>query len=290
MSQPRVMVTGGGGRTGRAILQALAKAGAAPHAFHRREEQRDGLLALGAVSTALGDLNDPASLARAAEGCDVVIHVGPPMEPREVEQTLAVLDAAAQGGAQRFIYYSVMHPLRREVRHHRLKLDAEEKVIESGMPYTIVQPMRYMQHLEPIWGQVTGEGVHAMPFDVDKRFNIVDLADLAAATAAVATQPGHLSATYELAGPEALSMRDVAQVLSEELGRPVTARAIPLDELARTAKAKGLSDDRVEQMVVMNGHYDAYGFLGNPNVLGWILGRAPGDFRSYVRRLIAAGR
>lgn len=290
MSQPRVMVTGGGGRTGRAIIQALVKAGARPRAFHRKEEQRDGLLAIGAESTAIGDLNDAASLDRAAEGCDVVIHVGPPMEPREVEQTLAVLDAGAKGGAQRFVYYSVMHPLRREVRHHRLKLDAEEKVIESSMPYTIVQPMRYMQHLDPIWGQVKGEGVHAMPFSVDRRFNLVDLADLAAATAAVAVQPGHLSATYELAGPEALSMADCAAILSEELGRTVAARAIPLDEMARNAKAKGLSDDRVEQMKVMNGHYDAYGFLGNPNVLSWILGRPPGDYRSYVRRLVAADR
>ena len=36
-----------------------------------------------------------------------------------------------------------MHPLRRAVRHHRLKLDAEEALIESGLPYAIVLPMPY---------------------------------------------------------------------------------------------------------------------------------------------------
>ncbi len=40
--------------------------------------------------------------------------------------------AAKDAGVSRFIYYSVMHPLRREVRHHSLKLDTEEMLIESG--------------------------------------------------------------------------------------------------------------------------------------------------------------
>ena len=292
MSNPIVLVTGASGRTGRAVIAALAACSARPRAFHRREDQRDAVAAAGAAESAIGDLNDADSLKRATEGCDAVVHIGPPMEAKEVEQTEALLDAAARGGVSRFVYYSVMHPLRREVRHHRLKLDAEEKVIESGLPYTIVQPMRYMQHLEPIWSQVTGEGVHAMPFGVDKRFSLVDLLDLADAAAVVATQAGHLYATYELAGSEALSMGDAAQILSEELGRPVQARAVSLEEMAAGARAKGLSEDRIAQMQVMNGHYDAYGFLGNPNVLGWILGRPPTTFRAYVRRLISerAGR
>jgi hypothetical protein len=39
----------------------------------------------------------------------------------------------------------------------------------------------------------------------------------------------------------------------------------------------------------MNAHYDADGFRGNPNVLSWLLGRAPATFEDYVRRLIARG-
>ncbi len=50
----------------------------------------------------------------------------------------------------------------REVRHNRLKLDAEEVLIESGLPYTIVQPMRYMQHLALIWHKVLGHSRDAI--------------------------------------------------------------------------------------------------------------------------------
>ena len=44
--------------------------------------------------------------------------------------------------------------------------------------------------------------------------------------------------------------------------------------------------DRIEQMRVMNAHYDRYGFQGSPLVLGWILGREPTRFGDYLRRLL----
>jgi uncharacterized protein YbjT (DUF2867 family) len=180
-----------------------------------------------------------------------------------------------------------MHPFRRDVRHHSLKLDATEMIVDSGVPYTVLEPSRYMQHLEVIWPKVRDEGVHQMPFGVDKQFSVVDLLDLAETTATVATEPGHLYASYELAGPEPLSQNEMAATISEVLGREVTARQVPLDEMAAAAKAKGVGDDRVEQMRVMNAHYDAHGFLGNPNVLTYLLNRQPTTFRAYVERLAA---
>lgn len=71
-----------------------------------------------------------------------------------------------------------MHPLLRDIRHHRLKLQAEQLLVESGLVYSIVQPERYMQHLEKIWTQICDTDVHSMPFDIDQRFSVVDLNDL----------------------------------------------------------------------------------------------------------------
>ena len=209
------------------------------------------------------------------------------MHPNKVEITSRFIDSALSHGVSRFVYYSVMHPLRRTVRHHRLKLDAEEALIESGLPYTIVQPMRYMQHLALIWNKVLETGIHAMPFNIDVRFNVADLRDLAEATAIVATSPGHLYATYELAGPEALSQRNMAAVISRVLGREIPAAALSLEELEKNARAAGASEDRITQMLTMNKHYDQYEFRGNPNALRWILGREPSTFQDYVIRLAA---
>jgi uncharacterized protein YbjT (DUF2867 family) len=283
----RVLVTGANGKTGRAVSAALTARGAAVRAFIRDAAQWPALQALGkAADYAHGDLNDAGSIAGALAGCDAMVHIGPPMHPDEVALTRNCIDAARKSGLGHFVYYSVMHTLRREVRHHRLKLDCEEMLVESDLPYTIVQPTRYMQHLEPIWQQVTGQGVHAMPFNVDVRFNVADLLDHAAATAAVVTEAGgHLYATYELAGPEALNQAGMAAIISKVIGRTVTARAVPPGELRARAAAAGNSPDRIEQMLAMNAHYDRHGFRGNPNVLRMLLRREPTRFEDYVRRL-----
>lgn len=286
MAEQTVLITGANGRTGRQVIRALAAAGVRTRAFIRRAEQQSSLLAEGAAECAVGDLADASSLHAALAGCDAVVHIGPPMHPLEVEFVTNVIDAARANRVGHFIYYSVMHPLRREVRHHRLKLDAEEQLVESGLAFTIVQPCRYMQHLEPIWKTVTEQGVHRMPFSTAQGFSVVDLADLAEAVAIIVTQGSrHHFATYELAGPQVLSQEDMAKTLSETLGRAVRAEAVSMDALRAAASAKGLDNDRVEQMVVMNQHYDRHGFPGNGNVLTWLLGRAPTTYRDYVRRL-----
>lgn len=279
------LLTAANGKTGRAVLKALASAGADVKVFVRDEGQWPALNELGAASYALGDMEDAATIDAALASCDKIIHIGPPMHPDEVEITGRFINAARAHGVEQFIYYSVMHPLRRVVRHHRLKLDAEEELIESGLPYTIVQPIRYMQHLAMIWKKVLDTGIHSMPFNIDLKFNVADLSDLAEATAIVATQPGHLHATYELAGPEALSQRDMAAVISRVLGREIRAEAVTLEQVEKNARAAGASDDRVTQMLIMNRHYDQFGFRGNPNVLRWILGREPNTYENYVKRL-----
>ncbi len=283
----RVLVTGANGKSGRAITTALAARGARVRAFIRDAAQWPGLRAQGkADDHAVGDLRNPDGVGRALTGCDAMVHIGPPMHPDEVALTRNCIDAAKKRGLSHFVYYSVMHTLRREVRHHRLKLDCEEMLVESGLAYTIVQPIRYMQHLEPIWKQVTEQGVHAMPFNVNVKFNIADLLDHAAATAAVVAESGaHCFATYEFAGPEALSQTDMAAIISRVIGRTVTARAASLEELRAKATAAGNSPDRVEQLLAMNAHYDHHGFLGNANVLRMVLGREPVRFEDYVRRL-----
>lgn len=280
-----LLLTGANGRTGRAILQSMVRSRIPVRAFIRDSAQEAELLSLGASECVVGDMEDAASIARAVSGVKKILHIGPPMHPDEVAITQRFIDAGKAERIEHFIYYSVMHPLRREVRHHRLKLDAEEALIESGQPYTIVQPSRYMQHTVPIWPKIIEEGVHAMPFSIQQPFNVVDLADLADACAVVAASSNHLYATYELAGPEALTQIDMAKIISTVIDRPVQAEAIPLDQVEKKARAAGVSDDRIEQMLIMNRHYDEHGFLGNPNVLEYLLGRPATRYRAYIQSL-----
>lgn len=284
-----VLVTGSHGRTGKPIVKALARRGAAVRAFIRDSSQEDEMKSLGASAVAIGDMDDPATIAPALSGCDAIVHIGPPMHPDERTMTEHFVSAAKSAGVAKFVYYSVMHPLRRDVRHHALKLDTEEMLIESGLPYSIVQPMRYMQHLEPIWKRVIEDGIHAMPFNTQVKFNVVDLLDLAEATAVVTLDDAWLYGTYELAGPDSLSQSDMADIISNVIDKSVEAQQVPITAMQEKARSAGASEDRIKQMTVMNEHYDSFGFLGNSRILEFILGRVPTTFEDYVRRLSTQG-
>jgi nucleoside-diphosphate-sugar epimerase len=115
---------------------------------------------------------------------------------------------------------------------------------------------------------------------------MVDLEDVAKAAAVVLTEPGHAGATYELAGERAMTQIEVAEVLSQQLGRPVRAEVVPLDAWEQQARAAGLGDYQVVTLLKMFRYYEQYGFWGNPRVLGWLLGRAPTTFAAFVERIV----
>ena len=124
---------------------------------------------------------------------------------------------------------------------------------------------------------------HRMPFGIEAKFNIVDLADLAEAVVNVSTMDGHEFATYQLAGPQALNQIEMARIISEETGKPIVAEPKHVDEFASAAKKNGMPPDRIEQLCIMNEHYNKHGLKGNSNVLEWILGRPATTFATYIK-------
>ena len=58
----------------------------------------------------------------------------------------------------------------------------------------------------------------------------------------------------------------------------------PLKEFKAWAEINEIPAARIKTMVAMNRHYDVHGLIGNPNVLGWILGRTPRTFEEFVKR------
>lgn len=283
MLDGKILVTGAAGNTGRRVIASLLRSGADIRAFVRRSESRDVLAAMGVYDCAMGTLEEDQPLNAALAGIRQVLHICPPMHPQEDAIAQRLTGLCLQAGVARVILWSVLHP-EIDVPHHRRKLTAQACLIESGLPYTILQPARYMQHLLPIWKRVQEEGVHVMPFATHARFSLADLADLAEAAAIVATQPGHELATYQLAGPRALSSVDCAAILTEVLGRPIIAQERSLEDFRVQAEKAGMPQWRIDNMLVMNRHYTAHGLTGNGNVLHWLLGRKPMEYREFVQR------
>ena len=158
----------------------------------------------------------------------------------------------------------------------------EEKLFESGLAWTILQPTAYMQNLLAGWKTIVEEGVLRNPYPVGTRISLVDLEDVAEAAATVLTESGHSGATYELVGTPPLSQAEVAEALSRTLGRAVRAEAQALAAWETHARAAGLGDDQRATLMQMFRYYAQYGLVGNPNGLRWLLGRPPTTLEEFI--------
>ncbi len=279
-----ILLTGAAGKTGRAILRALAGRGQSVRAFVRRAEQAQAVQEAGANAVAVGDLRDAVAVAGAVRDTAAVYHICPNVSPDEVTIGQTVIAAARAAGVERFVYHSVLHPQTEAMPHHWLKLRVEEQIFASGLPCTILQPAAYMQNVLANWGQITETGIYPIPYRAEARLSIVDLDDVAEAAAIMLTEPGHLAAVYELAGPEPLSQVEVATILGQQIGRPVRAEVTPLDAWEQQARNGGMSEVAVTTLLAMFRYYDRHGLVGNSRVLGWLLGRPPATFAQFVAR------
>ena len=277
-----ILVTGAGGKTGKAIIKALVARGEVVGAFIHREEHISAVRALGAQEAIVGDLRDEAALCAAMMEVRAVYHICPNVNPDEVTIGKAAISAARSARVERFVYHSVLHPQAEGMPHHWNKLKVEEALLESGLSSTILQPTAYMQNILAYWAEIIEQGVLRIPYPVETRISLIDLDDVAEAAATVLTEPGHVGATYELVGTPALSQAEVAEVVSQKLGRSVRVEAQSIEEWEARARASDIGEYQRETLIKMFRYYARCGLAGNPNVLGWLLGRPPTTLDEFV--------
>jgi uncharacterized protein YbjT (DUF2867 family) len=280
-----ILITGGGGKTGRALVKALVAIGASCCGFVRRHSHGRSLLHLGAREIVVGDLRDERVLRQALEGATAIYHICPNMHPEEFEIGGTVIRAAKQAGIEHFVYHSVLHPQIECMPHHWSKMRVEELLISSGMRFTILQPAPYMQNLESFWPRIVDGGLYEIPYAAETRLSMVDLEDLAEAAASVLVSKRHFNATYELCGPDSLSQLEVVRAIGEYLGKSIELSVVTPENWSTAALARGLNDYAVNSLTKMFEYYEKHYLLGNSQVLEWILERPPTRLDTYIERL-----
>jgi uncharacterized protein YbjT (DUF2867 family) len=277
-----ILVTGAAGKTGRAVIRALSRRGQAVRALVHRPEQASLVTDAGAQQVVVGDMRTQATVNEAARICRAAYHICPNMCPEELAIGQVMVQAAQEAGIEHVVYHSVLHPQVEAMPHHWQKMRVEERLFESGLGYTILQPAVYMQNILGQWERIVGQGVYAVPYAVRTRLSFVDLEDVADAAAVVLTEPGHAGATYELAGAEVLDQTEVAAILEQGLGRPVRALAVDRGLWEQEMRASGLGETQIQTLLQMFRYYERFGFWGNPHALEWLLGRPPTTMAAFI--------
>lgn len=263
-SRPVVLVTGVTGKTGSAVARALLARGHRVRGASRRLDRTrvpDDLRAQPGFELVAADLTTGAGLVEALAGVEAVHHAAPNLSADEVGMLVRLGEAMGRAGVRRVVYHSVMHPWAPTMPHHVRKAEAEAWLHTTDLDWTILQPAAYHQNL----AGGARRGRLAVPYSLEARFTTVDLADVGEAVAEVVARD-LVHATLELAGPETLTVQEMADRAAAALGHPVTAERVPPPE----------GDDReTRELRAMFDHYDRFGFTGSAFTLRALLGREP---------------
>jgi uncharacterized protein YbjT (DUF2867 family) len=198
-------------------VRALLQAGKPLRAFVHDEDGKRQLSNVGVADIVVGDLLEPTQLGSAFAGVKQVFHICPLEHPRKLAIGQAMIDLAQQHGVAQFVYFSVLHPFVSSLRHHWNKLLVQEYLVDSSVPYTILNPTMFMQ--AP--GRAVQSGTLALPYSPDQPMSVVDLGDVAEVAVKVLTEETHLRAAYDLVGDQPLNCRDMAQIIARVSGKAI---------------------------------------------------------------------
>lgn len=285
-----ILVTAAHGNQGKLLIPKLLAAGYAVRACVQSQASAERLRALGVQELVVGDLSDAKVMAQAIEGVQKVYHVGPTLHPQERAMGLAIVDAARVAGVQHFVLSSVLHAITSALVQHEIKRDVEEHLLSSGLEFTILQPSNYMLPLK--LKAVFERGVFELSWSLERRQSMVDLGDVTdVAVSVLGDSERHGGATYELVGPGRYTAHELGAIMARVMGKAVEVRQIDADTYLKAwvgDKDPAQCGHQVRVLRSISARYSSHDFLGNPNVLTWLLRRPPTSFESYFRHQYAA--
>jgi len=283
MDEVEIAVIGAAGGTGQAVVSALLRRGKSVRALIHRAEQKSIFPCIDAVPV---ELESVASIAKGVQGAGAVHYVPPVFHDQEEQFGINVIQALNLTGVRRMSYHSVLHSGTPGMPHHWRKARVELHLRHSDLRWTILQPAMYVQ--TPFAFYIPEQKVMSPGFSITKPFAPVDLDDIAEVTATVLSEEGHDYATYELAGPELLSFIDMANSLTRVTGEVVQAVQADPAVVLSMVEGRGITGNAAELLRLMMAHYDAYGLVGNSNVLEMLLKRPASRFEIVAQRLLGA--
>jgi NAD(P)H dehydrogenase (quinone) len=272
-----IAVTAATGALGRRVARRLAAAGLAPRLVVRDAKRVRDIR--GAEIVTAGGYRDADGMRAALIDVGTLFLVSASEAPDRVALHTAAVDAALAAGVPRIVYVSFVgagpHATFTFARDH---WHTEEHIRSSGVAYTILRDNLYLDILPTFAG---ADGVIRGPAGTGK-FGGVARDDIADAAVAVLTTPGHDGITYDLTGPAAITMDEVAAELTAASGRLITYDHETLDQAYASRAIYGAPDFEVAGWVTS---YAAIA-VGELDVVSTAVrdlsGHEPMSFREYL--------
>lgn len=227
MNSWRIFVTGGGGYLGRALLQELSRS----HDLEIVALDRSGSLAMAhsdaRIRIVRGDLLAPETYATELAGCDCVLHLaaatGKASQESQDRNTAAatesLLDACRGAGVEKFLFVSSIaaaFPEKRGYPYAIAKERAERAVMASGLRFAILRPTIILGAGAPVLASLATLArlpVMLVPGHGRVLVQPIAVQDVVHAITAILRRDMFRGETFEVGGPERLSIENLLQRL-----------------------------------------------------------------------------
>jgi uncharacterized protein YbjT (DUF2867 family) len=207
----------------------------------------------------------------------------------EVEsQQRTFVDAAKRSGVKHIVKLSQFaadeHVPGRFQRYHAA---VERYIRDSGIAFTFLRPNLFMQGLLNFRSVIASEAAFYLSAG-DSRVSIVDVRDIASVAVHALCEPGHEGKTYDITGPEALTHAEMAERLSETLGRHIKFIDIPADAMRQALLGFNMPAWQVEGLIEDYEHYRRGEAAEVTTTVHDITGNDPRTFLQFAQDYAAA--
>ncbi|MDQ3862217.1 MAG: NAD(P)H-binding protein [Actinomycetota bacterium] len=232
----RVLLTGGTGLLGGALLPLLFAQGHEVRSLIREGSPRTSQLRTGRVEIVRGDAGDVRGLLRALSGMEAMGHVA------GIEYAPHVTEAARRAGVRRLVAVSSTSARSSYASRSEPKLQMERLIRDSGLRYTIVRPTM-------IYGSELDRNVHRLLRFLDRSpvfpmfgpgtnlWQPVYHEDCARGVLETLERPVSVYRSYDLPGAEPLTYLDLVKTAAAVLGREPRIVRLPIEPVRRVLAA-----------------------------------------------------
>jgi len=276
-----ILVSGATGTNGTEILKRLATGDVQVRAMVRSLD-RASTIALPNVEVVEGNFDRPETLLAALDGVERAFLLTHSSERAQAQQ-IAFIDAARQSGVAQMVKLSQFDAdVNAPGRFQRYHAVVEAALQESGLAYTILRPNLYMQGLLNFRSTIATQNAFYAAAG-DAKVSMVDVRDIADVAVAALTEPGHEGKIYELTGPQALTHAEMAEELSNALGRQVAFIDIPPEAMRDAVLGLGFPEWQADGLVEDYAHYRRGEAEAVTSGVQDAIGKAPRSFEEFAR-------
>ncbi|WP_427135570.1 SDR family oxidoreductase [Pseudarthrobacter sp. S9] len=267
---PELAVTGSTGQLGAMVARLLAQAGS-PQRLLVRDAGRAP--ALPDAAPVVFTYSDPELARESLDGVKTLFMVSAAEAEDRLQQHYTFVDAAAAAGVRHIVYTSFFGAAPDATftlaRDH---FATEQRIKSSGMDYTFLRDNFYMDFLPLLAGE---DGVIRGPAG-DGVMAAVARADIARSAVTVLREPDlHVRRSYNLTGPEDISLARAAEILTAGTGRTISFHNETLEEAYASRASYGAPPWQVDAWVSTYTAIAAGEMAGPTSAVHELTGREP---------------